>query len=473
MATKTNPLKPLIFKFNAVTVEAVDNQSWYAQSGRYYFYSVYFANWNNYGSPVFTGKTWCYDNEYNSPEITVDIADIVESYMYDSWHLLKPEYNIENQKNELFYLGNGSTVKPICCNKSIYSKHGFGRTVVMVYIHANADEIPGGGSSALCYLRREVTSSWNIRAEVKGPTDTYVIQDLLDLQYPHFISHYPKAMTDELSISYLVNYNGLTTTGVNVYFGNNGTDNIRIGVERDDTLYTEYTGGYLPFNIRLSDLIPTLHEIYSPAVPFVQIIGGNSSMQIQNTFTTGTSVEYEPNNTWIGGNAQPHAADVPEVNETNKIFYWSVTNTSTPGLRAVSPKVQIAVLDECYSKYYLKWQTKSLVPVCCGFDGNTVVTENFDTMNMQNKYRTERLKTNKMKTSWELKSGIVDKTTYDVFCDIFTSPYVILYDTQTDKSYFVTVDDNSHRKYFNVKAEKMPRNFTINITEAEQTKIIY
>ena len=45
--------------------------------------------------------------------------------------------------------------------------------------------------------------------------------------------------------------------------------------------------------------------------------------------------------------------------------------------------------------------------------------------------------------SWNLKSGKVDKITYDMFADILTSPYVCLWEKDKDHLHYVTVDTSN------------------------------
>ena len=92
---------------------------------------------------------------------------------------------------------------------------------------------------------------------------------------------------------------------------------------------------------------------------------------------------------------------------------------------------------------------------------------------MKDIYRTEMLKIDEVTDKWELRSGIVDKATYKVFEDIFTSPYVILYSCEKDEACYVKGDDSEFRLKNRANEDKQPYSLTINISRADETKLIY
>lgn len=481
MATKVNPLKPFIFTINQTNLDAIEEeigeyQNFYGQADRYYYYTVYRDD--DTSKILYTGKTWSYMNDNGEVEVKVNIEEIVKAFMYDSYSSLKPVYNDDEQRHELIYVSNGGEVRPICSDKTHYERNGFGRTTFWVYLFAYADEV-GRISNRICRMPRTITSSWNIDGLVYTVGDSYDWQNLLSLEHSGFVSHYPKIITDKFSVSWLMNVgNDFITANTPVYkFGNSmaSGEYLTINSYNPSDNYGEDKGGYVAFNIKLSDIVPILqYGTVTPAVPFEQlnsVTPGASHHSISNYFSTGTSADYTPANIWIGGNATTQRVDIPAVNESNNIYIWSGITGLQPAVR--QKRFKIGITDECISPYYLKWMTKSCVPVCWGFNGNTVRKSSNKQTYMKDIYRTEMLKIDEVTDKWELRSGIVDKTTYKVFEDIFTSPYVILYSCEKDEACYVKVDDSEFKLKNRVNEDKQPYSLTINISRADETKLIY
>lgn len=489
MATKLNPLKPYIFTINQSILDRIEQetgeiQSFYGQAGRYYYYTVYRGD--DYNKILYTGKTWSYYNDLNEVEVKVNLEDIVKAFMYDSYGSLKPVFNEEEQEYELMHTENGDVVRPLCSDVNHYERNGFGRTRFTVALFAYPDEV-GRISNRICWVHKDITSSWNINGYVYTQQDNYIWQNLLAMEYPNFVSHYPKTLTAQYSISWVMN------VGSNfiVNPANNYSASYRVGnsdnagqflefssyVPSSETeFYQEDLGGYVAMNVQLVDVVPYLqYGEVTPGVTLTQInsvVPGASSALAANYFRTGTSAEYVPDNIFICGDATERQGDIPAVNESNNVYIW--THYNLPLLPSINfKKFKIGVVDECVKPYYLKWMTRSCCPVSWGFDGNTVRSSNYEQTFMKDVYRTDVLKINDVKDKWELKSGIVDKDTYKVFEDIFTSPYVILYSTAEDKSYFVKVDDSDYTIKNNTKVDKQPYHFEINISKADETKLVY
>jgi hypothetical protein len=65
---------------------------------------------------------------------------------------------------------------------------------------------------------------------------------------------------------------------------------------------------------------------------------------------------------------------------------------------------------------------------------------------------------------FELRSGIVSKELYELFGDIFDSPYLYLYSVKEDKSWYCTLQDNDFT-YKKIKTERRPLDLTLNLKE--------
>lgn len=465
MATLLNSLKPIIFTINETSLlecqgEGVVNpEHFLVAANQYYYYTVTIGE--DYDI-LFVGKTWGYENTNGETEVKIHVEDIVKSMTYKSWHSLQPIYNENTQELDLFYLYQGDVVTPID-NIGQYRTTGFGRAKVQVYIFNTADLI-SYPNLRICRMGKYITSSWNINSPVYVESEPNAWQNLLDLEYRNFVSHYPKILTDNFSISYLLNIGNNFSYGINPYyrFGNDDTTYYEIGSQIN--MEKQDVSGYVPFNIQLSEIVPIIQDESTDAEVYQEInsIPNAKTVAAENEFDCGDASEYTPDNIWVCGDSTPTKEVVPSVNIYNNLYMWYGDN-----------KIKIGEFDQCTKPYYLKWMTKSCVPVCYGFDGNTIASSDYNTTYMKDVYRNNLLKINDIDYKFELKSGILTKQIYKVMEDIFTSPYIILYSVGEDKSYFVKVDDTTYTGKNSVFDDGRPYTFTVNLSKIEETKLLY
>ena len=494
MTTKS-PLKPVVVRFNPLTTQ------YNIIPNRYYWYSVVIYFQSNYYR-VFVGKTWShpYDGNTSIGEIDMEISNILKPYMYESELSIKPEFDEALGEFHPRWYSNQEEISTIDSRDP--RKYGFGVMKYWVYLFNNSANLSNSLSTAVASLEGELTSSWDIEAPAYYHTDDFVMQNLLELEFNRgFISHYPKISTTNFGVFGLVNISdnymfryyedrpqpggGLDETILPIYIGNQVFhmeedeqhemhkiyDAVELRLIMTDG---QYITGYLPMNVTLYDVLNSLRDVQEAPVVFENIIGANASETIQNTFQTGGATAYTPTNTWIGGTAQPHEPARQGYNYSNYVmimspdFTWGDDDNPSTGY-----SVPIGILDECYSHYYLVWMTRSCVPVCYGFDGNTVFSQDFDNTYMTSKYGNDILKMQSVTNKWELKSGVINKETYSVMEDIYTSPFLLLYDTQKDKYTYVKCMDNSFTRKNSVKEDKQPFYFNVNVTEVHKNELLH
>ena len=499
MTTKT-PLNPIVVKFNPLTVnwvQIIPNQ--------YYWYSVIIYYANNYYR-VFRGKTWShsYMGDVNVGEVEVEISNILKPYMYESEYSIKPEFDVNTGDFHPNWNSNGEEVSTIDGNDP--RTYGFGVMTYNVYLFASSNAM--ALNNAVCAIGGEVTSSWDINSPAFYHTDDFIMQNLLELEFSKgFISHYPKISTTNFGVFGMVNVSDAyyqeyheERQGVSVmpiYIGNQVFHMEEQEHQEGEPIPYEkvydaielkivygngyYYSGYLPFNITLHDVMNTLRDVREAPVIFENIVGANASQSILNTFTTHGASSYTPTNTWIGGNAQPHSPARAGYDYSNILcvmtpdFTWGEGPTleHPEGIPSTGYCIPFATFDECYSHYYLVRMTRSCTPVCYGFDGNTVFSQDFENTYMTSKYGNDILKIQTVSNKWELKSGVIDKNTYSVMEDIYTSPFLLLYDTQTDKYTYVKCEDNSFTRKNSVKEDQRPFTFTVNLTEVHKKELLH
>lgn len=493
MTTKS-PLKPIVVRFNPLTTQ------YNIIPNRYYWYSVviYYQS-NQYR--VFVGKTWShpYDGNTSVGEIDMEISNILKPYMYESALSIKPEF--DEVLGEFHPRWNTNQEEITTIDSRDPRNYGFGVMKYWVYLFNSSTNLSGSLSTAVASLEGELTSSWDIDAPAYYHNDDFVMQNLLELEFNRgFISHYPKISTTNFGVFGLVNISdnymfryyedrprpggGLNETILPIYVGNQV-----FHMERERTFIRkvydavelrlvmgdgQYATGYLPVNVTLYDVLNSLRDVQETPVVFENIVGANASETIQNTFQTGGATAYSPTNTWIGGTAAPHEPARQGYNYSNYVmimspdFTWGNEDNPSTGY-----SVPIGILDECYSRYYLVWMTRSCVPVCYGFDGNTVFSQDFDNTYMTSKYGNDILKLQTVTNRWELKSGVINKETYTVMEDIYTSPFLLLYDTHKDKYTYVKCMDNSFTRKNSVKEDKQPFYFNVNVAEVHKNELLH
>lgn len=504
MTTKS-PLKPVVVRFNPLTTQ------YNIIPNRYYWYSVviYYQS-NQYR--VFVGKTWShpYNGNTSVGEIDMEISNILKPYMYESELSIKPEF--DEALGEFHPRWNSNQEEITTIDARDPRKYGFGVMKYWVYLFNDSASLNNPLSSAVASLGGELTSSWDIDAPAYYHTDDFIMQNLLELEMNRgFVSHYPKISTTNFGVFGLVNISDNymfryyedrpdpscpsghlcpDITVLPIYVGNQVFhleeqehqegepvpyekvyDAVELRLVMTDG---QYMTGYLPINVTLYDVMNALRDVQEAPVVFENIIGANASQAIQNTFQTGGATAYTPTNTWIGGNAMPHEPARQGYNYSNYVmimspdFTWGDEDNPSTGF-----SVPIGVLDECYSHYYLVWMTRSCVPVCYDFDGNTIFSQDFDNTYMTSKYGNDILKMQTVTNKWELKSGVINKETYSVMEDIYTSPFLLLYDTHTDKYTYVKCMDNGFTRKNSVKEDKQPFYFNVNVAEVHKNELLH
>lgn len=106
----------------------------------------------------------------------------------------------------------------------------------------------------------------------------------------------------------------------------------------------------------------------------------------------------------------------------------------------------VAIMDKCYSRYYLAWNDRYGDIQSQAFDGKIEYSEDIDNNEIQDyKYR-RRISYKALQPKWRLRTGWIKEDIYPYYESIFTSPYLLLYDTELDKSWNVILMDNEYKE---------------------------
>lgn len=133
-------------------------------------------------------------------------------------------------------------------------------------------------------------------------------------------------------------------------------------------------------------------------------------------------------------------------------------------------KCPIAIIEGCYSRYYLAWMDRYGDYMSQPFEGKYEYSEDFEKSEMKDYKLKRRIIHNEIQPKWKLNSTWINEEFYPFYEAIFTSPYLLLYDTKTDRAWNVILSDNS---YFEKTFKNQKKLFNLEINVEANTKQNY
>ena len=136
-----------------------------------------------------------------------------------------------------------------------------------------------------------------------------------------------------------------------------------------------------------------------------------------------------------------------------------------------SSGVDIAILDNCYKRYYLMWQDRLGGWQSQAFNDKMTYSE--DITNSETKdYGNERHKSQvTVQPKWKLNSNWITEDVFPLYESIFISPELLLFDTVENKTYKVICKGNFTEKKY--KNEKKLLSLSLDLESTMQQNIIY
>ena len=122
----------------------------------------------------------------------------------------------------------------------------------------------------------------------------------------------------------------------------------------------------------------------------------------------------------------------------------------------------VAIIDNCYSRYYLAWNDRYGDIQSQAFDGKVEYSEDIETEEVKDYKHRRRVSHKTVQPKWVLNTKWLNERIYPIYESIFTSPYLLLYDSQQDKSWNVIVTDSEYKEK-TYKTEKNLFNFSITV----------
>lgn len=135
-------------------------------------------------------------------------------------------------------------------------------------------------------------------------------------------------------------------------------------------------------------------------------------------------------------------------------------------------KCPICILDACYSRYYLAWMDRYGDIMSQPFDGKVEFSEDITKDEIMDYKQKRRVYHNEIQPKWKLNTKWIPESLYPMYEAIFTSPYLLLYDTETDRSWNVILTDTNYKEK-TYKTEKTLINIELSVEANTKQYMIY
>ena len=175
-----------------------------------------------------------------------------------------------------------------------------------------------------------------------------------------------------------------------------------------------------------------------------------------------------------------YQAEISALGEDTSLFlkYQGSSNDEfghfEEGINKYIGECPIAIMDGCWSnkRYYLAWMDRYGDYMSQPFEGKYEYSEDFEKSEMKDYKLKRRIIHNELQPKWKLNSTWINEEFYPYYEAIFTSPYLLLYDTKTDRAWNVILSDNSYlEKTF--KNQKKLFNLEINVEANTKQNYIF
>lgn len=174
------------------------------------------------------------------------------------------------------------------------------------------------------------------------------------------------------------------------------------------------------------------------------------------------------NNIWVsslGSLLEDYMYDVEEHGLPFGNLYMGYTNS-------LNQRIRICEFEACYSRYYLQWLDRFGCVQSQPFRENITYSEDFNNEEIVTYEDKRRVSHINVQPKWKLYSGWIKDRLYPYYESIFTSPFLILYDSETNMNYEVIVTDNKYTEK-NYNNQKGLINIELNLEAAEKQNMIY
>ena len=132
----------------------------------------------------------------------------------------------------------------------------------------------------------------------------------------------------------------------------------------------------------------------------------------------------------------------------------------------------VGILDRCPARYYLAWNDRYGDIQSQAFDGKIEFSEDIKTDEIMDYKERRRVSHKTVQPKWKLNTKWLKEELYPIYESIFTSPYLLLYDTEQDKAWNVIVTDSEYKEKTH-KTEKSLFNLEITVESNKTQEMTY
>lgn len=140
------------------------------------------------------------------------------------------------------------------------------------------------------------------------------------------------------------------------------------------------------------------------------------------------------------------------------------------GMRVIGG--QAVKINLCPAKYYLMWQDRAGSFQSQPFDKISTYSENYEREYITNYTGLKSPNNITVNPRIKIQTGYIKEELFPYYESIYTSPYLLLYDTEQDRSYLVNVTGDYVEKTFKNQSRQM-FNLQLELEFATQQNIIY
>jgi hypothetical protein len=225
--------------------------------------------------------------------------------------------------------------------------------------------------------------------------------------------------------------------------------------------YNVGSAGYFKLTPRIP-LIGTPNYIFAIAGYCTDGLVGNNSLKISFR-ENGVQIPTELN-------VAPTSNNFTIIYPLSKLF--EALDPSGGEITILYAGDEVAKVDNCPSQYYLMWQDRAGSFQSQPFDKVSTYSETFDREYITNYKSVKRPTTITTSPKIKIQTGYIDEKLYPYYESIFTSPYLLLYDFNEDKSYLVNVTGDYTEKTFKNQSRQM-FNIQLDLEFAKKQNMIY
>ena len=132
----------------------------------------------------------------------------------------------------------------------------------------------------------------------------------------------------------------------------------------------------------------------------------------------------------------------------------------------------IGILDKCPARYYLAWNDRYGDMQSQPFEGKVVYSEDIKSEEIKDYKERRRVSHKSIQPKWDLNTKWIKEDVYPIYESIFTSPYVLLYDTEQDKAWNVIVTSKEYEEKTR-KNEKSLFNLELKVEACKTNELTY